>query len=169
VVFDYNIYRRYLMEYGNDFNEEVKINKFKLEDESERHPNLYYFYSDLLDEAKWKKDEIEKKLEFVTAREELKIRKNPPKDVKITEGSIKALLVVNEEVVKLKDKLVEIKREVYHFKTAVEAIEQRNSRLKDLTSLYISGYFSKPSGHQKNTNTDNFQNEQRKNLRRRKE
>ena len=155
-------------EYGKDFSKEVSINKFKLEDECERHPELFRFYSDLLAETKSEKDVCFNKLEFMKAEIELTIRKGNYKNApdKITDSTVKALLLNDTRVHDQMNRLDSIKKELYHLESAMGAIEHRRSKINNLVQLYQSGYFSKPSGYKKENNVDAAQKKQRQNIKR---
>ena len=63
--------------------------------------------------------------------------------------------------------LLELKLNVNTYKSALASLEHRRSELNNLVSLYQSSYFSKPTGHRKENNTDAAQKEQRQNIKRR--
>ncbi len=156
------------MEYGKDFNREVSINKFKLEDECERHPGLYAYYAEEYAKICHEVDSASGVIEFLIAEEELKIRRNPPEDIpKVTDKAIASLISSNVDIGIYKNKLLDLKKKQYTLKGALTALEHRRSELNNLVSLYQSSYFSKPSGYKKENNTDAAQREQRQNIKRR--
>lgn len=134
-----------------NFKEEIDINKNKLDIENEKHPSLCHYYEEILADFKGEKDDITKKLDFVKSETELKIRtggyKNEEmdlKDIKLTEGTIKSLVMVDEKVNNCINKLNTVKKEIYHLEAITKSIEHRKSNLRNLTRLYATAYFSRP-------------------------
>jgi len=125
-----------------DVKRDVKINRFKLEEESEKQPSLYFYYANELAELKGKKDKMENKLNLILAEVELSIREKPPEKIKITESVIKSLVEKNKKVIEIKKRLAEIKEEIYVYSAVVSALEQRNSQLKVLKDLFLANYFT---------------------------
>ncbi len=155
------------MEYGKDFEKDMAINRFQLELECEKHPGLYAFYVVYGNKAEDKYAKLALKLKHRLGEIEINLRQAPPEKIKITESSIKALLTTNKEIQTMEVELLELKLNVNTYKSALNALEHRRSELNNLTSLYQSSYFSKPSGYKKENNTDAAQREQRQNIKRR--
>jgi len=155
------------MEYGKDFEKDMAINRFQLELECERHPGLYAFYTVYGNKAEKKYAKLALKFKYLIGEIEINLRRNPPSDIKITESSIKALLMADEGIQKMEEDLLDLKLELNIYKSALTALEHRRSELNNLVSLYQSSYFSKPSGQKKENNIDVAQREQRKNIKRR--
>ena len=164
-----------MKEFGKDFEQDLKINKYKLDDECERHSSLYFYYADLLADAKTEKDEEEGKLKFMQAEEEMDLRKNPPLDketgklLKVTDAVAKAYLGSHPKIRKQQEKLNKVKEDIYHLEATVNSVEHRRSKLNNLVQLYQSGYFSKPDGYKKDNKNDSMQKDLRKNLGKRRE
>jgi len=129
--------------------EDLKLNKFKLDEEASKQSSLYQYFTDKLTEVRALKDEISLKLEEKLAEVELNIRNNPPDGLKITESVIQALVVSNEEVKELRKKLNELKRQNYELEGIVNSLDQKKSMIKVLAELYIVGYYR----------VDNFSND----------
>lgn len=125
-----------------NFERDVKINRFKLEEESEKQPSIYFYYANELAELKKKKDSLENKLNLLLSETELSIRDNPPVETKITESLIKSLVEKDQYVHHMKKKLVDVKGDIYVYTALVTALEQRNSQLKVLKDLFIANYFT---------------------------
>ncbi len=129
--------------------EDLKLNKFKLDEEASKQSSLYQYFTDKLTEVRALKDEISLKLEEKLAEVELNIRNNPPDGLKITESVIQALVVNNEEIKELRKRLNEIKKQNYELEGIVNSLDQKKSMIKVLTELYIVGYYR----------VDNFSND----------
>lgn len=128
----------------NELEKEIKINKFKLDEENEIQPSLYIYYSELLADAKAEKDKAIDSFNLVKAEREMELRKNPPDGIKITEAAIEALLAQDRKIQKYETKIFEAKKRVYHLEAAVNALEHRKSALRNLTTLFVAGYYSLP-------------------------
>ena len=130
--------------FGVNFADDVKINKFRLEDECEIQSEMYYHYGRLLAEKKNHRD-------HVRAKTELLIREKPdtflPVGVKLTEGAVDAVIKSDEELTRLD-------KEVRLLEAAVGALEDRRSQLKNLTELYLAGYYSAPDGKRPDANAE---------------
>jgi exonuclease VII small subunit len=146
---------------------DFKVNKFKLDTENEEHSNLYKEYAEQLADAKTEKDKAEDRLKFILSEVEIDIRKNPPDDLKITEPTIKSLVNVNKKVIRFREELVEIKEKTYHLEALVSSLEHRKSNLNNLTTLFVTGYYSLPKANK--TITDQVRKKVRKNLNKRKD
>lgn len=147
-----------------DLNEDVKINRFKLEEECDSHPSIYKYYSELEAEQASKINKLNVMLDFISAETELELRKNPPEGMKVTESTIKAMLETNKKISDLKLQIVNETGVHLHLKSAVKCLEHKKSELNNLVTLYQSQYFSKPTGHKKDTNEDNYRKNVRNNL-----
>lgn len=130
------------MEYDISIKEALQINKFKIDVASAKHASIYQYFSDLCIEAKKVKDAKEDLLSKLLADKELEFRENPPSNIKPTEGTIKALLGADEEVVSRKLELRDAKAKVYTFDGILKALDHKKDQLRNLTNLYVAGYFS---------------------------
>lgn len=131
----------------------LRINKYKLDDECENQPNLYFYWSKQLTDEKSNKMRLENKLEYLSAKADLDLRKSPPEGVKITEGSIKALLAEDKSLQRVKESILDSKERIYHLESVVRALEQRRSDLDNLVVLYSKNYFALPTGKNINDQT----------------
>ena len=150
------------------FEKEIKINRWKLDEECESHSSLYLYWKEEEAEAKKEKDSADDKLSLTLSSVEMRLREHPPEGVKITDATIKALVNSDEAVCACKDLVREAKENVYHLEAAVKAFEHRKSQLNNLVTLYATGYFSAPSTEKKKTANDEAGKEVRRKLNRRK-
>lgn len=127
--------------FGVDFREDVVIDKYRLNDECEVQPAMYYFYSSKLAEARAEQEGAKNKLDYVLGSRELAIRSNPPDGIKITEAVITACLATDTEVLAAKEALATANAAVTAMYSAVNALEQRKSMLDNLTRLQISSSY----------------------------
>jgi hypothetical protein len=124
--------------------EDRKINRYRLDEESEKQADNYGFYADKLAIAKTERDTAKAFLDYTEASVDLKLRENPPKDIKITETSIAALVSTDTEVLNAKNAYISAQGKVNNLEASVTAMEHRRSQIKNLTMLWIGGYYSVP-------------------------
>ena len=132
-----------LVRQDNSFEQDLSINKYKLDEECLSHSSRYAYYSEAQAVAKSNVSKTKDNLEFVTAEANLRIRKEyAEKGEKFTEAVITSQLTLDASVNEAKKELRE-KEEIYSRLTvAVQAMETRRSELDNLVKLYCAGYFS---------------------------
>lgn len=129
---------------GKDFTEDVKIDKHSLADCAEEQPSIYQWYLEETGELKKKKDRQKEKIEYLEAEKDIDIRRNPPEGLKVTEAVVKNLVKTDPKIEEEREELRSIQEDLVAFESAVSALEHRNSQLKVLKDLWISGYYSDP-------------------------
>lgn len=135
-----------------DFRQDIEINQDNLEEDWLTHPSLYLYYSDLYAEAIHKKDQAKLKLDLVTAKLDLDIRKNFKNygfDSKPAEGGIKNTIIVQEETIKAQEELNKKTKILNSFNGVKTAFEHRKMALSNLVSLLIGGFYSEPRNQTK--------------------
>lgn len=139
---------------GKDFNADVAINRFKLEEENELQPSLHNFYASQQIEAKASYTVAKDLLEVTEARRELYYRKNPPNDLKITEAVITALVIDDTEVQNAKEALRVAEKTLNTLDIAVGIIAStRRSALGNLTDLYTKEYYNNSNRQEEPANS----------------
>lgn len=131
-----------------NIDELVELDRYALDVEAERSAANLQTVGNMCAEARAEKDEAEMELKRWYASAELKIRKSSPSKFgleKFTEGSIAALVEVDEEVMRAGQKLLIAKELYYKLEAAVSALSDKSSRIKDLTALWIGGYYAEPT------------------------
>ena len=121
---------------------EPRINKYKLDDESVKQVSLCLYWNDEYASARTEADKLKVELDRAEADAELKLRREPPQDVKLTEGTVKALVAESPKARKTQDQLLGAKARVYSLEAATKAIDHRKSQLDNLVQLYVKGYYS---------------------------
>jgi len=151
--------------------EEIKINRFKLEEECEIQPSLYFEYSRRLSEMKSKRDKLNEGISYRSAVIELEFRTDPYRfissDVKVTEGVVKSFLESNLELKRMRSELMEVLEELNELDSVCRSLEHRKSMLNDLVTLYLNNYYSDPSGRY--SKVDEIQSGVREKLNKKKE
>lgn len=153
-----------------DFGEEIKINRFKLEEECERHVSLYHYYSKARADAKAELDEANDKLKLTLAEMDGEIRNNwnEDKDGKRTEGAITNKLESNEKIIIQKGKIRDIQKNLYVLDAATFALDHRKSMLDNLVTLLVKGFYSAPNGGKRKDASDEVVDEIRSKINKKK-
>jgi len=130
-----------------DILEDLKINRFKLEDEAENQPSLFYHYSEIASEARENRDKAKAKLKETEARIGLDYRSGKRvSEAKLTEASIAAAVDTDPEVMEARKKYLSAEAELGKAVSAEEAMQQRKAMIGHLVQLYTMQYYSKPHG-----------------------
>ena len=131
--------------FGEDFKEDVALDKLKLEVESEALSSIYSYYASQQAEAHAEADRAKKEVERVRAVKELSIRRDPPTDVKLTEGSVLALVQEASVVQEAEDKLLQANAKLYNLDAVIYALNQKKTGLDNLVQLWQRGYYGSGS------------------------
>lgn len=130
-----------------NFEQDLSIDKFKLDQECLSHPSLYYRYSDMLAEAKHDVGLKADNLKLVMGEANISIRNNFIKrEIKFTEAVIASEVESNADVLSARDALRKSELILSKLQAGVSAFEHRKSQLDNLVKLYVAGYFSTPAG-----------------------
>lgn len=129
-----------------DYSDCKEIDKFNLDEELVKHPQLFYLYSEAYSKAQMETQKAKDSWELRKAELELEIKDDPGKFglKKDTESIVKAKLMTMQEIKKL--------YEIYLAKLGVErilskaerAFEHRKKSLEGLVSLQVQNYYSQP-------------------------
>lgn len=150
--------------YERNYAEDVKIDRYKLEEECTEHPSIYWYWTEQLMEARAELDKIKTQYDLVVAETELYLRKNPPEGIKVTEATIAALVVTNGDVHKKRDEMDAAKKKVNLLAGAVQSLEHKKSQLDNLRHLCISGYYSRSEGNKTKSGMDQAEDDSRTGL-----
>lgn len=129
------------------FEDDVKINKYKLEDECERHPGMYHYWINCLAEAKTALDKAEDKEKLILAKRQLFIRSHwSDSDGKLTESSVFAVLEQDDDVQEAKAARRKAQASVNTLNAAVTSLDHRKSMLDNLVYMLSRGFYAAPNG-----------------------
>ena len=129
-----------------DFEKDLSINKFRLDEECVSHSSLYFRYAEAQQEAKSAVTKADDYLSLVLANRQLAIREDFSKaNIKATENLILSNVERDEEVLEARRKLRKAKDLFNKLTVAVQAMDSRRSSLDNLVKLYCAGYFSLPN------------------------
>jgi hypothetical protein len=153
-----------------DFGEEIKINRFKLEEECERHVSLYHYYSKARAETKAELDDANDKLKLASAEVDQYLRGHwdEPSYGKQTENALKNVLETHPRITKLKDSIRDIQKNLYILDASTFALDHRKSMLDNLVTLLVKGFYSAPNGGKRKDANDEVVDEIRSKINKKK-
>ena len=133
------------MKTNHSFEDDVLLNKFKIDEECEKQSSLYYYWANKLADAKSELDKAEDQLKLGMAENELSIREKWDDSWgKITEAAVKARL--EKEVSTYREEIRNCQKEVYILEAGVKALDHKKSQLDNLTTLLVKGFYATPNG-----------------------
>jgi len=135
--------------YGEDCAADIRINRFKLDEECESHASAYYYYAEQYAEARKERDAAKDKLDLVLGQRETHIRRNPPDDMKVTEAVVTALLAQDTDVLAAREALRIAQGKVDVLYAATSAFEHRRSQLDNLVYIWSKEYYSNGGNNQR--------------------
>ena len=131
---------------GDNFQEELSIDKYKLDEECISHSSRYAYYSEAQAVAKSDVSKAKDYLELVEAEQREAIRIDlENKGIKPTIPMLDSATIRDEKVIKAKKELREAEEILARLSVAVSAFEHRKAELDNLVKLYCAGYYSTPS------------------------
>jgi hypothetical protein len=131
-----------------DFQEDLRIDRYALDEVCTDHANLVAEWGLKWADAVRERDRLEGNLALVRGQCDQDIREFPDKfgwqkpDKAPTEGFINSAIATHEEYITANSEYQEAKHEVDILVVAKNAFEHRDHRIRDLSSLYASGYYS---------------------------
>ena len=146
-----------------DIKNDLKINKYKLDEECLTHASTYNRYAEMATKTKTELTKAKDKLSLITAQRNIAIREEIIKSgSKVTEKMIESYLEADKEVLKAKKEVREIEEVNASFNAMLDSFEHRKSELDNLVKLYCAGYYSVVG--KKETSTESTEKDIRKNL-----
>lgn len=147
-----------------DIKTDLKINKYKLDEECLTHASTYNRYAEMATKTKTELTKAKDKLSLITAQRNIAIREEIIKSgSKVTEKMIESYLEADKEVLKAKKEVREIEEVNATFNAMLDSFDHRKSELDNLVKLYCAGYYS-VVGNKKETSTETTEKDIRKNL-----
>lgn len=127
---------------GEDFGQDIKVNRFKLDEENEISGELYNVWSERYSEARGAVDAAKDKLELTTAQHTLYYNANPVDGIKPTVDNVKAMVEQDTEVQAAKDEYRQALAKRYTLDGAMGALDSRKSAVDNLVKLMVTGYYN---------------------------
>jgi hypothetical protein len=141
-----------------NFENDLSIDKYKLDEECVTHSALYYRYSELAANAKNQVGVLSDNLKLIMSEVNIKIRNRFIKEeTKFTEAVINAEVEKEKTVLEAREELRQAELNLARLQAGVSAFEHRKSQLDNLVKLYCAGYFSTPANSGKQRETVNEQ------------
>jgi uncharacterized protein (DUF3084 family) len=125
---------------------EVKLDQFKLDVEASKNPSYLAYYGEEAADARAERDKLSLDSKRIRAERELYYRRNPPDDIKVTEGVIASLVETDAQVQALEDKYLKAKEETAQLEAALDAFRDKSDMIKCLTTQFQTGYFAVAQG-----------------------
>jgi hypothetical protein len=150
-----------------DFEKDISIDKYRLDQECVTHSVMYYRYNSLAADAKNSVAVLSDDLKLIMGEENIRIRNNFIKsEIKFTEAVINSEVEKSDSVKTAREELRHAELSLSRIEAGVRAFEHRKSQLDNLVKLYIAGYFSTPnsSGQVRDTVNEAVSNDIRKKL-----
>lgn len=153
------------------YSELVKINRFNLPEECERHAGLYHQIAEARADTQAELDRMKDELQLHKAEREIKIRAewNIDTDGKQTESGVAAKLASLESVLARQEEIRVKTKELAILDAAKSAFEHRKSMLNNLTSLLIGGFYAAPEGGVKDSKSSDKERSIRKRMKKARE
>jgi hypothetical protein len=150
-----------------DFEKDLSINKFRLDEECLSHSSIYFRYAEAAAKAKTRAAKAKDNLELVKAERYDEIKTEfEKKGLKTTIPMMDKAVLSDSEVIEATNKLRKAEDISAKLDVAVKAFEHRKSELDNLVKLYCAGYYSMPNANETSKKDVNEQTarEIRKNL-----
>ena len=129
--------------------EELKFDKFRLDEEYEEQPRLYDKWSKWWGRALLLRKKAEDEFERIKGTMDLEIRKDPrahdltPDDKgKVMESAIKAAVLINKKVLDAQDRFYKAYALAKALESSVKSFEQRKELLRGAGDLWVNKYYS---------------------------
>lgn len=120
-------------------NPDFQLDIMDLQTEIGKQTSTYAYYSDQLVEAKADRERLLNRLDLRESQIELEIREDAEKSgQKLTETRIQSLIKVRDEIVDLKEKIVQANKAVGILATAVEAMEHKKAMISNAVSMAVT-------------------------------
>jgi len=141
-----------------NFEKDLSIDKYKLDEECVSHSVFYYRYSEMEADAKNQVSILTDNYKLKMSEVNIETRNSfIKKDTKFTEAVINAEVEKNDTVIEAKEELREAELNLARLQAGVRAFEHRKSQLDNVVRLYCAGYFSVPANSGKSRDTINEQ------------
>ena len=129
--------------YAEEFEDDAYLDVLSLGKEVFLQPTLYEKYSRYMTNLEDERDGVQAALDYKTDMMSLSIREDPDSYElgKLTEGAIKAIININEDVMELKKDLQYVNKLVKEAKGALYSIDRKGRSLDNATKMYVTGYW----------------------------
>ena len=129
------------------YEEDIKINKYKLDEELVKQPQLYLHWAEQHAEAVAERDEKRVELDLIRAEIDGNIRESPEDwgyDKKPSEAAITNLILQESKYRDVQSELIEATKNVNIMSAAMTAMNDKKKALEGLVTLLVAGIYSEP-------------------------
>lgn len=146
---------------------ELKVNKYKLEEEAAELPELMHEATKGSAKLYKNKRELAKQLRELEAELFLKIKKNPKKyfsklDKPPTDAAINKMVITQKPIKELESKLIIAETKFQKAQNKIKNVDTRKSAIKYMQELYIHEYYSLIKVSDDTANTSELRSAKRK-------
>jgi hypothetical protein len=136
-----------------DFENDLSIDKYALDNEWAKQAHLYHKWSILLAEAERVRDKTEENIDIVKAELDLAIRSDPSTFGlgKITESVVNSAIIINKKYQSALDDYNQLKYNTKVIQSAIKSLEHKKYALDNLVRLFLSEYYLKEAPPQDRT------------------
>lgn len=129
------------------YKEDLKVNRFRLEEACEEQAGLYTYWSERAAEARSERERLENRLEFVVAQKTSEAYNNPGMlpGGKATEATARAWVNSHPDAESLKEELRQAQKQENILAGAVRGMDTRKSMIEVLQRLYSGQYWGDPN------------------------
>lgn len=126
-----------------DYEKELAINKYKLDEECLSHASRYAYWADAYISAKNNLGVKKDNLTYVMANKSIEIRNFfMESGEKFTESRLSCAVDTDDDVIQARKEVREAEEILSKMDVATRAMDVRKSELDNLVKLYCAGYFS---------------------------
>lgn len=130
-----------------DYEKDLKIDRYNLELEWERQPQLYVKWAENHADAILERDRKKESLDLLKAELYMEIvKKHLEKgDKKPTESMIANLILQHKDFKVASERYLEFKRDAEYLAGAKEGMQHKKTALEHLSRLFINSYYAEPN------------------------
>ncbi len=154
----------------SDFKDDLQIDKYSLDEEWERQPQLFLKYAEDQAEYETRRDRLKDLIEVEKAEIEKDIREFPSNYnlEKVTNDSVRAIIVTDEKIKEMQKEYFSFFKTAKVYGALTKSLDHKKKALEKLTELHLSGYYSKPTinGEFTKKKDKNIKKEQNESLKR---
>lgn len=128
-----------------DFEKDLQIDKYSLDDEWAKQANNFHKWSVQLAEAEMERDRSKENIDLIRAELDMAIRSDPESFgiPKVTEAAINSAIITNKKYKETVDEYLKLKYNHKIIQSALESLNHKKYALDNLVRLYLSEYYLK--------------------------
>ena len=126
---------------GEDFSQDIKVNRFKLDEENEISGELRNTWGERHADILTEVDKLDSAVDLIKAKKTLFYTNNPIDNIKPTVENVKAMVIVDPEVQDAQDKYIQACAKKYVLDEVMKDLDHRKSGVDNLVELYTRKYY----------------------------